>query len=313
MHYSTLSLALLAAASSMNVALGAIQSSCTQRGMYSMTWDDGPANYTAQLLDVLKKMGVRATFHVTTTYLTDLSIRNMISRIASEGHLVGLRTESTWDLMKMSDDQLRAGVVRQATVLSAFTKYMPKFIRLPYNGFDNRVLAAIESTGLIVTNYNIDTSDYNTTGESIYNNVNLSLSLKGKGQGAFISVQHDGVQQSVAITERIITLVQGSGYKIVTLDECLGLSDMTKNTEALKGGNDSVDFGPLASSGSLSMGGPTGSMPPMAGGADGLGMAGGNAPAQGGPMGMSTSAADSFAPSAVAAIIASILALLVQF
>ena len=222
-----------------------IQTRCTQRGMYAMTWDDGPAQYTEQLLNVLSSKNVKATFHITTKYLTDPNIQATIQRIASAGHLIGLRTESDWNLFQMNDDQIRAGIARQANVLGSFIGYIPKFIRLPYNGFDDRVLKAVESTGLIVTNFNLETYDYTNDGTRTYNAVKLALSLVGKGAGSFVSIQHDGVQQSVGITSKVIDLVKSSGYKFVKLDECMGLGDMTKNKEQLKGADDSIDLGSM--------------------------------------------------------------------
>jgi len=234
---------------------------CVQQGMYAMTWDDGPAQYTGQLLDTLRARNVKATFHVTTQYLTDPNVQSMIQRIAREGHLIGLRAEASWNLMSMTDDQIKSGIVRQANVLANFIGYTPKFIRMAYKGYDDRVLRAVQSTGLIPTSHNLETYDYNNNGDSILKAVQLNLSLTARGAGSFVSIQHDGVQQSVAVADREIKLIQDAGYKLVTLDTCLGLSDMTKNTEQLKGGSDSIDFGSLA--------GPTdGGSPMIGGGAD---------------------------------------------
>lgn len=240
-------------------ASGEIKTRCNRGGMYAMTWDDGPAQYTDQLLNVLSSKNVKVTFHITTKYLTDPNIQSTIQRIASQGHLIGLRTEADWDLFAMTDDQIRAGVARQAMVLSSFIGYTPKFIRLPYGKFDDRVRRAVESTGLIVTNFNLETYDYTNDGTRTFNAVKLALSLVGKGAGSFISIQHDGVQQSVGVTGKIIDLVKGHGYKFVKLDECMGLGDMTKNKEALKGADDSVDLGPMGGEGSTGMvaGGPS--------------------------------------------------------
>lgn len=225
-----------------------IQTRCAQRGMYAMTWDDGPAQYTQQLLDVLSSKNTKVTFHITTKYLTDPNIQSIIKRIASAGHLIGLRTESDWNLFQMSDDQIKAGLARQANVLASFVGYTPKFVRLPYNGFDDRILKVVESTGLIVTNYNLDTYDYGNNGGRTLEAVKLALTLAGKGAGSFISIQHDGVQQSVGVTGKIIDFIKGSGYKLVKLDECLGLGDMTKNKDEIKGADDSIDLGPMGNS-----------------------------------------------------------------
>lgn len=210
---------------------------CNAAGMMALTFDDGPAQYTGQLLDTLKSKGIRATFHLTTKYLTDPSVQASIQAISSAGHLIGLRTESDWDLMKMSDEQIRSSIARQANVMASFIGYYPKFVRLPYGGYDARVLAAVEATGAVVTTHNLETYDYTNDGNRVVNAVQLATSLLAPGSGSFIVVQHDGVQQSVAVAGKVIETATSAGYKLVTLDACLGMGDMTKNKSALKGGN----------------------------------------------------------------------------
>lgn len=209
---------------------------CNAAGMMSLTFDDGPASYTGQLLDILKSKNARATFHLTTKHLTDPAVQSSIQAISAAGHLIGLRTEADWDLMRMSDDQIRASIARQANVMASFIGYYPKFVRLPYGGYDDRVLHAVESTGAVVTTHNLETYDYTNDGNRVINAVQLATSLLAPGSGSFIVVQHDGVQQSVAVTGKVVDIATGAGYKLVTLDSCLGMGDMTKNKVALKGG-----------------------------------------------------------------------------
>lgn len=237
-----------------------------------MTFDDGPTSNTGQLLEILREKGIRATFHLTTKYLTDPAVQSMVQRIASSGHLIGLRTEASWNLLTMSDDQIRSSVARQANVMASFIGYYPKFIRLPYNGYDERVLRAVESTGAVVTTHNLESYDYTGDGNRIVNSFQLALSLAGSG-GNFISIQHDSIPSSVAVTPKVIDGIKGAGYKFVTLDACLGMGDMTKNKSALKGGagGDSQAL-PMSQGGA--------DAPPMAGGKDATGAGAG--PAAGG-------------------------------
>lgn len=295
---------LLAIALVLGSAQGKIQTQCTQRGMYAMTWDDGPAQYTEQLLNTLDSKNVKVTFHITTKYLTDPNIQSIIQRIAKSGHLIGLRTEASWNLFDMSDEMIRAGLARQANVLASFIGYTPRVVRLPYDKFDDRIVRAVESTGLVVSSFSVETYDYTGSADRIVKSIQLPLSLAGKGAGSFISIQHDGVQQSVAATAKIIDLVKGYGYKFVKLDECLGLGDMTKNKEPLKGADDSISLGPMGDDSMPMPGAGMGGGSPMDGAGDmDSPMAGQGA--------KSKNSASSHGPSVAAAMIAAILALLI--
>lgn len=257
--------AFLAGTSSANVI-----DRCNAAGMMALTFDDGPASYTSQLLDILKSKGVRATFHLTTKHLTDPAVQASIGAISAAGHLIGLRTESDWDLLKMSDEQIRSSIARQANVMASFIGYYPKFVRLPYGGYDDRVLKAVESTGAVVTTHNLETYDYTNDGNRVVNAVQLATSLLAPGAGSFIVVQHDGVQQSVAVTGKVVEIASKAAYKLVTLDACLGMGDMTKNKVALKGGNGSVGALPVG-------GGVTGPKIPGGGAVGGSGSGKGSA------------------------------------
>lgn len=234
-----------------------------------MTWDDGPGDYTGQLLDILKKKAIKVTFHLSTQHLTDPNVQSMIQQISSDGHLIGLRTEPDWDLFQMSDDMIKAVVARAGNTLANFSRHYPKFLRLPYKKWDSRVLRAVEGTGAIVTQHNIESYDYTGNPDRIYNSFQLSISLRTPGSGSFISVQRDSIQGSVGVTGKLIDLIKDNGYEIVTLDKCLGMGDMTKNKEPLKGA-DGVKLPPMPGSDGAVSGGPT------KGGAPGAGMESGS-------------------------------------
>jgi peptidoglycan/xylan/chitin deacetylase (PgdA/CDA1 family) len=282
----------------------AIQNRCQANGVVALCFDDGPADYTGQLLNSLSDKKVKATFHLTTQYLTDPNVQETISRIAGDGHLVGLRTEPSWDLFQMSDDQIKASIARQSQVMAEFLGYQPILIRLPYKKYDDRVLRAIESTGAVVTVHNLETYDYTGDTNRILKAYQVSLNLAGKGAGSFISVQHDGVSASVSVVPQVIDLIRSLNYKIIKLDECLGLGDLTKNKKALDGG--SGDYIPMeidSSSGGLPL--------PSSGSGSGSsqgGFKGGNKPSVGGGIKKnSASAVKPFAFTAVAVALLSVV------
>lgn len=221
----------------LSVAQAAIQNRCQANGVVALTFDDGPADYTGQLLNTLSDKKVKATFHLTTQYLTDPNVQETIQRIAGDGHLVGLRTEPSWDLFQMSDDQIKASIARQSQVMAEFLGYQPILIRLPYKKYDDRILRAIESTGAVVSVHNLETYDYTGDTNRILKAYQVSLNLAGPGAGSFIAVQHDGVSASVSVVPQVIDLIRSLNYKMIKLDECLGLGDLTKNKKALDGGS----------------------------------------------------------------------------
>jgi len=256
------SLALLALVAPL--ARAAIMTSCVSAGMFAMTFDDGPAQYTNQLLDTLAQKKVKVTFHFVTQYLADPNVLATVQRAASEGHYIGLRSETTWNLMTMSSEEITSEVKRTASVMAQFTNVVPKVIRLPYKGFDDRVRIAVEAAGMTITEQSMDSYDSTGTSDQIYNAFKIAISLYADGKGKFISIQHDGVQASVAAVPQIIDLIASKNYKLVTLDQCVGISS--------GGGGDSTGIGNGGSTGTGN-GGSTGT---GNGGSTGTNGSGGN-------------------------------------
>lgn len=213
-----------------------IKNRCVTSGVLAMSFDDGPSDNTGQLLQILSQKNAKATFHLTTQYLTDPNVQDMVQRIAAGGHLIGLRTEPSWNLFNMNDDQIKASIARQSQVMAQFIGYQPILLRLPYKGYDDRVLRAIEATGAVVTVHNLETYDYTGDANRIIKSFQVSMSLAGPGAGNFISIQHDGVASSVNAVPQIIDMARSMSYKLIKLDECLGLGDLTKNQKPLDGG-----------------------------------------------------------------------------
>jgi len=248
----------------------AVMNTCVSAGMFALTFDDGPAQYTNQLLDSLASKNVKVTFHFVTQYLTDPNVLATIQRASSEGHYIGLRSETTWNLMSMSSADITSEVKRTADVMSQFTGVVPKVIRLPYNGYDDRVRVAVEAAGLTITEQSMDSYDYTGDSTKIFNAFKIALSLYADGKGKFISIQHDGVQGSVATTPQIIDLIISKGYRIVKLDECVGVAGASSG-----GGGGSSSGG--GSSGGSGTGNSAGT-----GGSSGTGTGGGNSSTGGG-------------------------------
>lgn len=211
---------------------------CTKPGKFALTFDDGPAEYTPQLLKHLKDANVKATFHLSTQNLLDPSVQSMVKRINRDGHLIGVRTEPNWDLAKMNEDQIGSAVARQSDVMASFIGYFPVLVRLPYGKSTGKVKEAIEKAGGIITIHNLESYDYTNDLNRIKNSFNVALGLKSSKSASFISLQHDANKASIDAVPSIISAIKGAGYELVTLDDCIGKGNLRENKTAMKGGKD---------------------------------------------------------------------------
>lgn len=143
-----------------------------------LTFDDGPSESTAEILDLLREDGIRATFFVIgfrAEQRTDL-----VKRAHDEGHIIG---NHTWDHVALADllkdakgeDDLerRIEVVRlklqQANdVIAKIVGASPALFRAPWFNVDDRVLQIAGSLGLSHAGADVDTCDYDPRYDADY-------------------------------------------------------------------------------------------------------------------------------------------------
>jgi len=150
-----------------------------------LTFDDGPAPETAQILDILKEKGVRATFFVNGVERDKpaaelaksnrfIEYRDVLKRMIAEGHVIGNHTFSHRDLATLSVSQINWQLdMVQKCLDEALGADAPrlKLLRPPFgspwigrwNTDDQRrkVAAVLEARGMPVINWTTawDSSD----------------------------------------------------------------------------------------------------------------------------------------------------------
>ena len=193
-------------------------------GIVYLTFDDGPGDYTAQLLDVLKKYGVKATFFVTGAGSDD-----MIRREYEEGHAVGLHTFShNYSYIYSSTANFWEDLYRVQNRVESITGYKSNLIRFPggssntismrydgRQGIMSKLTREVEANGFVYFDWSITSGDagQTTSTDVIYENVVNRLM-----PGSSIVLQHDIKGFSVNAVERIIQYGLNNGYVFMKLD-----------------------------------------------------------------------------------------------
>lgn len=215
---------LLSGAQADIVKTSSVANMCRKPGDFAFTFDGGASIYTGHVLDALAERKAKATFHPVVTYLQDVTVVANIQRAAMDGHLIGLFIEQSLDLTKLSDEDILSSINSRAEVLASVTGYKPKFIRIHnYQDLSEAQIKMIHAAGYQITTYNLDSYDYNTP-DCINSFKKILDLLSTNTKGAFISVQRDYVPESTQSAGAIFDYVLSKGYRLVTLEECLGVN-----------------------------------------------------------------------------------------
>ena len=189
-----------------------------------LTFDDGPGPYTDQLLDVLDRYNVKATFFVTAE---SEKYRDCIGRAYREGHSIGVHTCShNYYTIYASEQAYFDDFFAMEDIIMEQTGEYTSLFRFPggssntvssFNpGIMSRLTKAMENLGYKYFDWNVTSGDAGETTETdkVFENV-----VEGcTGKNAAVVLQHDIKDYSVDAVEQIILWGLNNGYSFRALD-----------------------------------------------------------------------------------------------
>ncbi len=192
------------------------------RRQVSLTFDDGPdSRYTLQILDILKREGVQATFFVLGEQVRRYP--NVTLRIVREGHALGNHSFDHRNLRKVDKQALTWEVAATERELFRATGYHARFFRAPYGSVDCKVITQLGRMGYTVVNWSVDSRDWRSIpATQVVKNV-----LSEVRPGAIILQHCAGNEReiltgTVAALPVIIHRLRADGYQFVTIPTLLG-------------------------------------------------------------------------------------------
>ncbi|KAK4517151.1 NAD(P)H:quinone oxidoreductase, type IV [Mucor velutinosus] len=203
---------------------------CPSEKTWALTFDDGPSNFTTDLLDILDKANVKATFCVMGAHAKQYP--EIIKRAYDAGHQIASHTYSHPHLMSLSNEKIVYEVRATEEAIEAAIGVKPRYIRPPYGEADARVKSILKKMGYKTLMWNVDPTDYNVHmlkdgAERIQRAFEDIASgkpspLNAHNDSGFISLQHDLYPTSIGQVSKIIEALRSKGFKLSTAAECVG-------------------------------------------------------------------------------------------
>jgi peptidoglycan/xylan/chitin deacetylase (PgdA/CDA1 family) len=195
-------------------------------GEIALTFDDGPNDAaTPELLDVLARHGVRATFFVMGDYAR---LRPEIARqVAAAGHLLGNHTMSHPKLSVQAAARVRQELADCNAVLEDISGAAVHFFRPPFGARRPMVLRAARELGLTPVMWNVTGYDWEPIGvDGILKNLDAGIVRNRRRGRASNLLLHDGSHRgmgwarmdTVRAVDRLLSAHAGTDTRFVTVD-----------------------------------------------------------------------------------------------
>lgn len=135
---------------------------CNKPGLVALTYDDGPGQYTDQLLDILDYNHVKATFFVNGNNnngpITEGSLPGVLLKTYVAGHHIGSHTWSHADLETLTRDERWQQMEQLQETLADILGVSPTYMRPPYFSCQTDCLQDMADFGFQVVSYEDNTN-----------------------------------------------------------------------------------------------------------------------------------------------------------
>ncbi len=183
----------------------------------ALTFDDGPGPYTPQVLAVLKRYHVPATFfevgvaeqyfHVSTT------------AIVASNDVIGDHTMDHPPMSELSASAQQQQLLDETQAIGQYGAPFPRLFRPPYGLWNSTTLALLHQYKMLMVLWTVDTNDYTRPGVGAI----VHSAVSGARPGAIILMHDAGGnrQETVDALPTIIKDLRARGYRLVTVPQLL--------------------------------------------------------------------------------------------
>jgi peptidoglycan/xylan/chitin deacetylase (PgdA/CDA1 family) len=189
----------------------------SQHREIALSFDDGPGPYTPQILSILERREVPATFFE--VGVLERYFYGSTAAIVADGDVIGDHTEGHAAMSRLSVAGQRRQLLSDAQAVQRRGARFPRLFRPPYGMWNRTTLALLHRYRMLMVLWTVDTNDYRRPGV----NAIVSAALAGARPGAIILLHDAGGDrsQTVQALPRIIAGLRRRGYRMVTVPRLL--------------------------------------------------------------------------------------------
>lgn len=194
------------------------------KNQVALTFDDGPdIRFTPQVLDVLDKHNVKATFFMMGARAYEHE--DIVKRVHEAGHVIGNHTYWHPNLPKEDLERLDWEVTETEKVIENIVGYKPRLFRSPYGALNEEMVERLADMGNTIIGWDVDSLDWKQPGADVVADNVLSNVSPGS-----IILMHDGGDWTMDLSgtaeglDKIITKLKEDDIEFVTIPELIGIS-----------------------------------------------------------------------------------------
>lgn len=191
------------------------------------------AEHTLEILDTLDEYGVKASFFLVNIWLEEYP--ELAREIANRGHEIGLHSVSHPHFSTLSEEEIRAELEGNFTMIQQSTGYCPTLFRPPFGDYNDQVVELVNACGYDCIQWSKDSLDWkDLSADAICQRV-----LKDIHPGDIVLFHNNGLHTAEALP-RILESLAEQGLTAAPVGEVLLEGDSYVDSQGVQRSRDSI-------------------------------------------------------------------------
>jgi len=181
----------------------------------SLTFDAAWGNEdTEQLIEILGKYGVKATFFVVGDWVDKYP--ESVKALHDAGHEVMSHSDDHAHFNKLTEKQIIDNINLSCDKIEKVTGVRPTLFRAPYGEYDDHVISTVNGMGIHTIQWDVDSLDWKDLSAA-----DITKRVTGKVQNGSIVLFHNAAKNTPEALPAIIEHLISQGYKFIPVSELI--------------------------------------------------------------------------------------------
>ena len=180
--------------------------------MVALTFDDGPSEYTAQIIDILDQYNAMATFCIIGVQAEPR--RDIIARAFEAGCEIIGHSWSHSNLALLPEQQIEREILDTNLIIESITGQVPQIYRVPYGAINTRVRQVSQRLGFSIVAWSVDPKDWMARDAGL-----IGDAIMADVHDGAIIICHDTHEATAEAMKRVIPKLIEEGYQMVTVSD----------------------------------------------------------------------------------------------
>lgn len=177
----------------------------------AITFDDGPGEYTEELINGLNKRKAKATFFMVGSCISEYP--NALTMMVEGGHQIGSHTYDHSDITTLTKKQIDEQLSKTDNAIFEACGQTASAFRPPYGSYNDKIISEMNKT---ISLWSLDSEDWVSRDAD-----KVKKKIVSSCQDGDIILLHDIYKTSVDGALEAIDELQKQGYIFVTVDELI--------------------------------------------------------------------------------------------